>query len=318
MPARRPRRSATSVIDAPAIKPLTMAAYRAACSVRHPAFVPELVRFHQRWPMVFVRGRHGRPAEELTRKFRDARSPSFLVERHGAFFTPPATRQDLASLNWFSRVFTHRHWRRLAPGSRAYVQALGPQPSGNYRRDRAAFLARWPHVGAACLDYPELVSWNLRVGVPEIQSVTARTRPPAGAVGAIWIFPGMTGADLARLGPALRVFHAGPRRVHPDVLLRRLAAWDLYQQHQNMARVAQALRWRRTTAWGLYLAARRDVDAAASGAAWGAGSHDQHQGAPAHVATCATCQRATRVEDLCPVARAHATQDQRSGRRVIG
>jgi hypothetical protein len=100
------------------------------------------------------------------------------------------------------------------------------------------------------------------------------------------------------------------RRKRPEQYAKRLRVWDVVQECPTFAQAAKRLRMKESTLKGVYMMAARDI----------LGAPDSRKPRervlagfdPQTHSACTICQKAQRFEELCPQARAYASQDEGS------
>lgn len=296
--------------------PMTEGEYRVACLCRNPEFRDSVLMLHQTYPTLFVRSRRGRSVAELKAaldSFGRRRRARVSFQDRVAVLSPQ-TWEDLQAIGQLEIVFTLGRWHTRRPEyGRRYFTTLHARSQREWRKDFSTLRPRWPWISADGLCRP----WRA-TSRPELHTVTSpgQVEVPAGAQAVIWVYPGMTAADLEALAkPASWMLTSPSRRQSLEVLARRLLVWDAYQREGTFRGVAKTLSLPPTTVRGLYMQACQDI--------YG------HDGAreplrrvtidPArHAEGCPQCRAAEHGEQLCAAARAFVNQDQHAGRWVVG
>lgn len=326
------------LVDATVNEPLSKKdKYYAECLIRHPELRKDLLAFHQQFPPLFKRTHQwGKTLSGWLQKLMRKQGPDCII-------LVPETFADIARL--YSPLLVNElrvagYGRRLLPqdGQRDY--ALMQISPAQWREAWETLRCTWPKVPEPFLWYgtlseayrPSLLVPNEPFSAQEWSEQL--TCAAAGSKLIIPIYPETTLDDIERLWKDVQHLkdwvyrpssedHPQPdpnmgdepantrgkkRRERPTQYTKRLQVWDAVQECGTFAQAARRLRMKESTLKGVYIMAARDI----------LGKPDPRNPRervladfdPTKHRDCPTCKAARCLEEMCPQARAYASQDE--------
>lgn len=299
---------------------MTRSEYRLQCLARSSPFIDSVLRFHRKYPPVFVSSGQALAGDRL-------KSSLPVIPRGDALIGTPETFEQLELLSGFAAeaVLVPMGFRRVLPEDGAsYFDALGRGSPEEWSKEFQALKGKWPDIEPSALRWPATAPF-----VPRPRAVGAGIELPAGVRMVIPIYKDTTEAEKDTVWrDAMRlkrlVYGRTKKRVRATLFEERLRVWDAYQRLKNYSWVAKELglsvsrvKRRRAEAF-LDIEGRPPLGSIKQRRAAGM-SREQLSAA---WTSCQRCSRADRMQDLCPKHRAalgaYVDQDAKSMRERLG
>ena len=317
-------------------KPLTKHEYRRECLRRSPALHDDLLRFHQKFPPLFVKANRGVPFSKFPDWLKTICTP-----RNGRLLLgSPKTLRDLDQLLGMGTelVVLPRGWRILHPyHGNEYFNTIGVN-SLDWENHRLTFKQKWPEAAGEWIDSGRLKDlacpWLL------LPSFTALKGGESGTMTGS-IDPKEWSSTLAVAGRSAKMMIPiyrdtvaddidwetvkkwkavvyGPTipRTREKLLARRLTAYDLYQEFRLFSRLAKVLKIPPKTARDEYLRAHKDIHGT-----FPRGTKKTRRTSginpETHITNCSRCNRSDSTDTFCSTGKALMAEVERTDRFLV-